>query len=108
MPMIFVRYGLLLTWCAGCALNVALWPRNRFEWMLDEPGAARDGLTFCGLPLDQDASFGEFFAIAPVLATLAVGLFFTVRKRIITPSLVVALSLLVLWITRFHVMINTC
>lgn len=99
---------LLAIWLCLCTLNIVLWPRNRFEWMLSEPNGTKDGLTFCSLPLDPDASFGALLAVAPVLVTLALGLFLTVRAGKIRPSLVGGLVLLAMWLVRFQLVRWRC
>ena len=37
-----------------CIAAMFVIPMNTYEWMLEEPEALADGLTFCGLPLDDD------------------------------------------------------
>jgi hypothetical protein len=96
------RVGLLIGWLILCAVNIALWPRNKFEWMLQEPGSAVDKLTFCSLPVDPDAFAGALLAIAPVLITLAFGAFLTARTRRIAPALLGGLALLAFWFMRFE------
>ena len=106
--MIYARSFLLFTWLGFCTLNIFLWPRNKFEWMLTEPNAAAERLTFCTLPIDPDASVGASLAMAPVLATLILGVILSVRAGKIAPSLIGGLVLMALWIIRFNTMFRSC
>jgi hypothetical protein len=81
-------------------LNILYWPRNRYEWMLQEPHAA--DLTLCSLPLDPGASFSAAFALVPVALGLILGAAWAVQKR--RPALLImSILLLAFWFVRFFV-----
>ena len=106
--MIWASRGLLLLWILLAAANIFAWPFNRYEWMLDEPNAVRDGLTYCTLPIDTEAGFMPVLAGVPVLLTLAVGGVLALRRGRIGPVLAGGGILLTLWLVRFLVLRPGC
>lgn len=87
-----------LLYAAIAALNVWLWPTNKYEWMLSEPAAA--GTTRCTLPDDRASWFYELFALGPALLPLAIGLVLLARRRTANPWLIAGVALVALWVVR--------
>lgn len=96
--------SLYALFCMGLMLII---PMNKFEWMLDEPNARTEGLTFCGLPLDTDISprLLSWAFLAPILIF---GIVQSVRHRKIHHSLWIALVLFVIWGWRFFIYYPVC
>lgn len=88
--------------------NIFGWPFNRYEWMLEEPNAVRDGLTYCTLPIDTEAGFVPVLAGLPVLLTLVLGGIFAVRRGRVGLVLAGGGVLLALWLVRFLVLRPAC
>ncbi|HEX7867610.1 MAG TPA: hypothetical protein VF555_21810 [Variovorax sp.] len=90
-----------------CAAMLFAMPRNRYEWMLEDPAMRGDGMTFCTLPIDHglDARIESFAYLVPLLI-LAVVL--SVRRRKPHWLLWVGLALVVLWGVRFVVLAPSC
>ena len=106
--MIWLCRGLLLLWMLLAAANIFAWPFNRYEWMLNEPGAAHDALTYCTLPIDTEAGFMPVLAGLPVLLTLLVGGVIAFRRGRIGWTLIGGGVLLALWLVRFLVLRPAC
>ncbi len=84
----FVLLGVL------CLINIALWPINKYEWML------RDDPTMI-LPIDGNASFYAMFAVLPI----ALFLIFIARAKTKKTKVVTALVISVLlgvWMYKFN------
>lgn len=98
------RRAALHTYVALCALVIYAWPRNKYEWMLDDPDTAPGHLSFCGLPVDPDAAWAPWFAFAPrlVLATLTVGL--SLKRRRLHPLRAITGGLLLAWAGKFYLL----
>jgi hypothetical protein len=96
------RRTALYAYAALWPVVIYAWPRNKYEWMLDDPDAASGPLSFCSLPVDPDAAWAPWFAFAPllVLATMAVGL--SLRHRRLHPLLAIAGGLLLAWAGKFY------
>jgi hypothetical protein len=90
-----------------CVTMMFMLPMNEYEWMLDDPKARADGLTFCGLPLDDDidARIITFIALLPLIVA---GGALSVRKRRIHYSASIALAVLLVWGWRFFVHYPLC
>jgi hypothetical protein len=82
-------------------------PRNRYEWMLEDPAMRADGRTFCTLPIDHglDARVESFAYLIPLLVVAVV---LSVRRRKPHWLLWVGLVLVVLWGVRFVVLAPSC
>jgi hypothetical protein len=82
-------------------------PRNRYEWMLEDPAMRTDGVTFCTLPIDHglDARVESFAYLIPLLVVAVV---LSVRRRKPHWLLWVGLVLVVLWGVRFLVLTPSC
>ncbi|MGJ7535287.1 MULTISPECIES: hypothetical protein [unclassified Variovorax] len=82
-------------------------PRNRYEWMLEDPAMRADGMTFCTLPIDHglDARVESFAYLIPLLVVAVV---LSVRRRRPHWLLWVGLVLVVLWGARFLVLTPSC
>ncbi|WP_395320928.1 hypothetical protein [Variovorax sp. UC74_104] len=90
-----------------CAAMLFAIPRNRYEWMLEDPAMRGDGLTFCTLPIDHglDARIESFAYLVPLLVVAAV---LSVRRRRPHWLLWVGLGLVLLWGARFVVLAPSC
>jgi len=90
-----------------CIAAMFVIPMNKYEWMLDEPEALADGLTFCGLPLDDDLEVRviSFIVLFPLIVAGG-ALSLKVRKVHYTAWL--ALALLFVWGWRFLVYYPFC
>ena len=106
--MIWASRGFLLLWVLLAAANIFAWPFNRYEWMLNEPNAAHDPLTYCTLPIDTEAGFIPVLTIVPVLLTLLVGGVIALRRGRVGLTLAGGGVLLVLWLVRFLVLRPAC
>jgi hypothetical protein len=82
-------------------------PRNRYEWMLEDPAMRGDGMTFCTLPIDHglDARIESFAYLVPLLIAAVV---LSVRRRRPHWLLWVGLVLVALWGIRFVVLAPSC
>jgi hypothetical protein len=80
-------------------------PRNRYEWMLEDPAMRTDGVTFCTLPIDHglDARVESFAYLIPLLVVAVV---LSVRRR--KPHWLLWVGLVVLWGVRFLVLTPSC
>jgi hypothetical protein len=95
-------------YAAICVLMIFGLPRNKYEWMLDDPAARADGVTFCTLPLDEaegSAALFSFIFLAPFLMTAIV---LSLQRRKIHPTLWAGLGLLAIWALRFFVLSPAC
>ena len=90
-----------------CVATMFMMPMNAYEWMLDDPKARAEGLTFCGLPLDDgiDARIITLIVLLP-LALAACAL--SVKKRRMHYSAWLALVVLLIWGWRFLVHYPLC
>lgn len=90
-----------------CAAMLLAIPRNRYEWMLEDPAMRGDGMTFCTLPIDHglDARIESFAYLVPLLVVAVV---LSVRRRRPHWLLWVGLVLVVLWGVRFVVLAPSC
>jgi hypothetical protein len=90
-----------------CAAMLFSMPRNRYEWMLDDPALRADGMSFCTLPIDHgvDARIASFAYLVPLLI-VAVAL--SVRRRRPHWLLWIGLVLLAAWVVRFVVLAPYC
>lgn len=90
-----------------CTAMLFSLPRNRYEWMLEDPAMRADGMTFCTLPIDRgvDARIESFAYLVPLLIVAAV---LSVRQRRPHWLLWVGLGLVVLWGVRFLVLTPSC
>jgi hypothetical protein len=90
--------------CAAMLFGI---PRNRYEWMLEDPALRTDGMTFCTLPVDHgvDARIESFAYLVPLLA---VAIALSVRRRRPHWLLWLALALVVLWGVRFVALMPSC
>ncbi len=96
--------SLYALFCAGLILIL---PMNKFEWMLDEPSARTEGLTFCGLPIDDgiDLRSGYLFLLIPFLA---IGITQSIRQKRIHYTLWIFFMLLAIWGWRFFIHYPIC
>jgi hypothetical protein len=94
-------------YAAFCTAMLFSIPRNRFEWMLEDPAMRADGMTFCTLPLDNgvDARIESFVYLIPLLIVAVV---LSVRQRKPHWLLWVGLLLVVAWAIRFVVLAPSC
>lgn len=98
------RFGYLLlqagmaAYSVWCLLVVAAAPVHEYDWMLDDPVALAEGLTFCILPQDDRLKVHLFPAmfLAPLWASAFVHFLGGRRER----WLWVALALTVVWLVR--------
>jgi Protein of unknown function (DUF2645) len=90
-----------------CTAFMLLMPMNKYEWMLDEPSAKSEGLTFCGLPLDADVST-RFFSLAFLIPLLVLAAFQSIRRKKAHYSLWIAVALLAVWGWRFFIYYPLC
>ena len=90
-----------------CIALMLLMPMNKYEWMLDEPNAKSDGLTFCGLPIDNDIST-RFFSLAVLIPLLVFAAIQSIREREIHYSLWISIALLAVWGWRFLIYYPVC
>jgi hypothetical protein len=98
----------LYVYAALCGVVIYAWPRNKYEWMLDDPDAASEPLSFCTLPVDPDAALAPWFAFVPLLALVAMAVALSRKRRRIHPLLVVALLLLLAWAGKFYLFGPRC
>lgn len=98
----------LYVYALACALWIYAWPRNKYEWMLDEPGTSEGPRNACALPLDPDAAFAPLMAIAPVLLLLAAGFFLSLRRRQWHVSLLLTAALALGWFCKFFLLRPSC
>ncbi len=76
-----------------CLLNIALWPVNKYEWMLlEDPGMT--------LPIDNNTAFYSLIAVLPV-AVLALSCFIAKSGREKKIVLLVSLVLLGVWAYKY-------
>lgn len=92
----------LYAYAVLCAVVIYAWPRNKYEWMLDDPDAAQERLSFCTLPVDPDAGLAPWFAFAPLAALVALAVALSWKRRRVQPLLGVALALLLGWAGKFY------
>lgn len=90
-----------------CIAFMLLIPMNKYEWMLDEPNAKSEGLTFCGLPLDDDIS-ARLFSFAFLIPLLVLAVVQSIRKKKAHYSLWIAVALLAVWGWRFFIYYPLC
>ncbi|WP_285415074.1 DUF2645 family protein [Variovorax sp. efr-133-TYG-130] len=90
-----------------CIALMLLMPMNKYEWMLDEPSAKSDGLTFCGLPIDNDIST-RFFSVAFLIPLFVFAAIQSIREKKIHYSLWIAIALLAIWGWRFFIYYPLC
>ena len=90
-----------------CLSLLLMIPMNKFEWMLNEPSAQTEGLSFCGLPLDDDISprYLSLLFLAPIFIF---GALLSIRQRRIHYSLWIAFALLAIWAWRFFIYYPLC
>jgi len=98
----------LYAYAALCGVVIYAWPRNKYEWMLDDPDAASEPLSFCTLPVDPDAALAPWFAFVPLLAQVTMAVALSLKRRRVHPLLVVALVLLLAWAGKFHGLWSPC
>ena len=98
----------LYVYALACALWIYAWPRNKYEWMLDEPGTSEGPRNACALPLDPDAACAPLVAIAPALLLLAAALFMSFRCREWHMSLWLTAALVLGWLCKFFVPSPSC
>ncbi len=84
-----------------------LMPMNKYEWMLDEPNANTEGLTFCGLPLDDDIDT-RFLSLAFLIPLIVLATIQSIRKRKAHYSLWIAAVPLAVWGWRFFIHYPLC
>lgn len=94
-------YALL---CLGLIFGL---PLNEYEWMLDDPAARAEGMTFCELPLD-DGIDGRVLSLIAMLPLLGAGAVLSLRRRRIHASAWVALGLALAWGWRFFIHYPSC
>jgi hypothetical protein len=101
-----VAIGTLL-YAFFCVATMFMMPMNEYEWMLDDPKARAEGLTFCGLPLDDgiDARIITLIVLLPLVIT---GCVLSVKKRRIHYSTWLALVVLLVWGWRFFIHYPLC
>jgi hypothetical protein len=90
-----------------CVTTMFMMPMNTYEWMLDDPKARAEGLTFCGLPPDDgiDARIITLIVLLPlIIASSAL----SIKKRRIHYSALLALAVLIIWGWRFFVHYPLC
>ncbi len=94
-------------YASSCAAMMFMMPMNEYEWMLGDPKARADGLTFCWLPLDDgiDARGLTFVAMLPLFF---MGGVLSVRTRRIHYAAWLALTVLALWGWRFFIHYPLC
>ncbi|WP_422084664.1 DUF2645 family protein [Variovorax sp.] len=90
-----------------CISLMLLMPVNKYEWMLEESSAKSDGLTFCGLPIDNDIST-RFFSAAFLIPLFVFAAIQSIREREIHYSLWIAIALLAVWGWRFFIYYPFC
>jgi hypothetical protein len=90
-----------------CVATMFVLPMNEYEWMLDDPKARADGLTFCRLPLDDDID-ARIITLIVLLPLIIAGGVLSVRKRRLHYSALVALAALLVWGWRFFVHYPLC
>ncbi|MGJ7530345.1 DUF2645 family protein [Variovorax sp. GB1P17] len=90
--------------CLGLMLMI---PMNKFEWMLDEPSAHTEGLSFCGLPLD-DGINPRSLSLLFLVPLFIFGVLLSVRQHKIHYSLWIAFALLAIWAWRFFIYYPLC
>ncbi|WP_143713648.1 DUF2645 family protein [Variovorax sp. RO1] len=103
------KLGIVITsvYALFCITLMLIIPMNKFEWMLDEPSARTEGLTFCGLPVDEDINPRQLF-LAFLVPILAFGIAQSMRQQKIHYSLWIAFALLAIWGWRFFIYYPLC
>lgn len=91
-----------------CGAVILAWPRNKYEWMLDDPDAAHERLSFCTLPVDPDAAWAPWFAFTPLLLLAGVATALSLKRHRAHPLLGVALVLLLAWAGKFYLFGPRC
>jgi hypothetical protein len=98
----------LYLYAALCGLLIYSWPLNKYEWMLDEPDAASEGLTFCSLPLDNNAGSAPVFSFIAIFVFASAAVVLSLKRKSFHPALIIALLLLLLWIAKFFLFAPQC
>ena len=82
-------------------------PRNRFEWMLEDPALTGEALTYCTLPIDGSGE-GRLFALLVIVPMLLLTLALSVKLKKIHYSVWLSVLLVAVWLLRFFVLIPSC
>ena len=90
-----------------CVAMMFIMPMNEYEWMLEDAKARAEGLTFCGLPLD-DGVDARIIALIVLLPLVIAGCALSVKKRRVHYSAWLALLVLLIWGWRFFVHYPLC
>lgn len=98
----------LYLYTAFCVVWILMWPLNEYEWMLSDPDAQREGLTFCGLPLDSDADVKPLFAALPLVPLTVLAVVVCWRARRLRPSAWLAAALWLVWLAKFYLLAPQC
>jgi hypothetical protein len=88
-------------------------PRSHYEWMLNDPALANEHLTYCTLPVDNDAGIWPilgFMLLIPMLLIAGISSVIAVIRR--HPGWPVswgyALFLTLFWAWRFFIAVPVC
>jgi hypothetical protein len=103
-----ILFTLGTVYSAFCLLLIFGLPRNRYEWMLDDPALRADSLTFCTLPLDDGEGSSEVISFFFLIPFLVSAFALSMRQRKIHLSIWVGLALVAIWLLRFYVLSPRC
>ena len=103
-----IIFGLSSVYSALCVLVIFGLPRNKYEWMLDDPAMREDAITFCTLPLDDSEGSSEIISFIFLIPFLASAIALSIRQRKIHFSLWAALGLVAVWVLRFYIFSPRC
>jgi len=98
----------LYFYAALCGLFIYSWPLNKYEWILDEPDAVANGLTFCSLPIDHNAESSALLPFLSIVVYVIGAGILTVNRRKPHPTLIIALILFLLWVGKFFLLAPHC
>ena len=76
--------------------------------MLDEPDAVANGLTFCRLPIDDNAESAALLPLVSIVVYVIGAGILTVNRRKALPTLIIALILFLLWLGKFFLLAPHC
>ncbi len=90
-----------------CIVMMFILPMNDYEWMLDDPLLREEGLTFCGLPLDDDID-ARFFTLVVIAPLVIAGGALSLRARRMHYAGWLAVAVLLVWAWQFLIHYPLC
>jgi hypothetical protein len=101
LNLIIVIYSIIL------AFFILFGSYNSYDWMLFDPEYVKEGLGFCGLPVDDDADFWKHITALGLIPLGVIGGFFAIQRRF-HYSIILILILAVMWFVKWVYLSPVC